>query len=181
LENSRSTLPHKSVKETKVWVSKMVDSREMNGLTDFVILLRDDTPDSTSTSRLTTTSTAINPVKTREPDTGPVIGKIGIYTPLGTSKSGEIGFLLNRSYHRRGLVSEALSAVLGYLFEQKGVQTITTDVDPRNGASIGILEKHGFVLTGTAPRTLEIGGEWVDSEYRALTKGSWESKRRTGL
>lgn len=159
----------------------MVDSRETNGLTDFVILLQDDTQQSTSAPRPTTTSTAANPVDTQEPDIRPVIGKIGIYAPLDVSKSGEIGFLLNGSYHRRGLVSEALSAVLEYLFEQKGVETITTDVDPRNEASIGILEKHGFVLTGRAPRTLEIGGQWVDSEYRTLTKSSWESKHRSGL
>jgi RimJ/RimL family protein N-acetyltransferase len=159
----------------------MVDSRETNGLTDFVMLLQDDTPQSTSALRPPTTSTAVNPVDTQEPDIRPVIGKIGIYAPLNTSKSGEIGFLLNRSYHRRGLVSEALSAVLEYLFEQKGLETITTDVDPRNEASIGILEKHGFVLTGRVPRTLEIGGQWVDSEYRTLAKSSWESKHRTSL
>lgn len=54
---------------------------------------------------------------------------------------------------------------------------ITTDVDPRNEASIGVLEKFGFVLTGRAERTWEVGeGGWVGSEYRVLTREAWEVK-----
>jgi RimJ/RimL family protein N-acetyltransferase len=157
----------------------MVDSQETNGITDFIIVLRDHAQGSLSTSGTTAisdASTLVHPERGSER----VIGKIGIYAPLDQSRSGEIGFLLNRSYHRRGLVSEALSAVIDYLFKERGVEAITTDVDPRNGASIGILQKHGFELTGTAEKTWEIGGEWVDSEFRTLTKHGW-SKRQERL
>jgi RimJ/RimL family protein N-acetyltransferase len=157
----------------------MVDSKDTNGITDFLITLRDDAPKSTPGALLTRITTSVDPVQS-PPQVSPVIGKIGIYTPLDSSRSGEIGFLLNRSYHRKGLVSEALSAMLEYLFEHRDVETITTDVDPRNEACIGILEKHGFVLTGMATRTWQIGNEWVDSEYRTLTKCSWEKTRCSG-
>jgi RimJ/RimL family protein N-acetyltransferase len=170
----------------------MVNSKETNGITDFVIvLLREGDGDgddilqqSSNSPRTTTTESSIS----RSTDSNaPAIGKIGIFSPLillesdfdseslSPAKSGELGFLLNRTYHRRGLVSEALIAVLDYLFSRKGVDAITTDVDPRNQASIGILEKHGFVLTGRKERTWKVGGKWVDSEYRTLTRRGWES------
>ena len=157
----------------------MVDSKDMNGITDFVITLREDAPTSSPRAVLTRSTTSADPVQSLA-QVSPVIGKIGIYAPLDSSRSGEIGFLLNRSYHRKGLVSEALSAMLGYLFEHRDVETITTDVDPRNEACIGILQKHGFVLTGRAPRTWQIGNEWVDSEYRTLTRCRWEKNRLKG-
>ncbi len=86
--------------------------------------------------------------------------------------------MLSRTYHRRGLASEALAAVLEYLFEERGVEGITTDVDPRNEASGGVLEKHGFAVTGRGERTWEIGGVWVDSEYRGLRRQGWEGRSR---
>jgi [ribosomal protein S5]-alanine N-acetyltransferase len=156
------------MEETSAWLPKMVNSKETNGITDFVITLKDAAPQSTS-------KLSLDPARLPELHSGMVIGKIGIYAPLD-SKSGELGFMLNRGYHRRGLVSEALSVVLDYLFEQVGVEAISTDVDPRNEASIGILEKYGFVFTGSAEKTFEIGGEWVDSEFRTLTKQAWRSR-----
>jgi RimJ/RimL family protein N-acetyltransferase len=163
------------VEETEAWLSQMIKSKETNGITDFVILLWDGASESISTAQFGTIPATTDAIGPSQPNAGPVIGKIGIYASVDSSRSGEIGFLLRRSYQRRGLVSEALSAVIGYLFEQRGVEAITTDVDPRNEASIGILKNFGFVLTGRAQRTFEIGGEWVDSEYRTLMKSGWES------
>ena len=159
----------------------MIDSKETNGITDFVITLHEEDKDDgapRSANRSPTMNTTTGESNDRHSTSNPVIGKIGVYRALDSSRSGEISFMLNRSYQRRGLVSEALSAVLDYLFEHKGVEAITTDVDPRNEASIGISEKHGFVLTGTAEMTLEIGGSWMDSEYRTLNREGWERRRR---
>jgi RimJ/RimL family protein N-acetyltransferase len=157
----------------------MVDSKDTNGVTDFVITLRDEGSTATPRALLTCTTTSIDPVQSLT-QVNPVIGKIGIHAPLDSSRCGEIGFLLNRSYHRRGLVSEALSAMLDYLFEHKDVETITTDMDPRNEACIGILEKYGFVLEGRTQLTWQIGNQWVDSEYRTLTRGRWEKNQGSG-
>ncbi|KAF7502663.1 hypothetical protein GJ744_005276 [Endocarpon pusillum] len=168
-----SSLPHKSLEETNEWLAKMINSKKTNGITDFVITLRDSTPSYTSISQPRHVQIETDPIELSKTNVSPVIGKIGIYAPLDASKSGEIGFLLNRSYQGRGFGSEALTTVLHYLFEQKGAETITTDVDPRNGACISLLKKHGFVLTGIAKESYRIGEEWVDSEYRTLTRTGW--------
>jgi len=101
-----------------------------------------------------------------------IIGKIGIW------QSSEIGFLISRAYWRQGLVSEALQAVIPYSFDEKGYERITADVDPRNDASIKILEKHGFVMTGRREKTFKIGGLWVDSVDLVLERTKWREMRR---
>lgn len=173
----RSCLPHRSMEESNFWLSKMINSKETNGITDFVIMLRKDEPQPDSVPRLTNSLTASAPVRLPRLIAGPVIGKIGIWKPLESSKSGEIGFLLHGSYHRRGLMSEALSALVGYLFEWMDVEVITTDVDPRNEACIGMLQKHGFVLTSHETRTWLNGSEWMDSDYLTLTQDIWKRRR----
>lgn len=55
--------------------------------------------------------------------------------------------------------------------------SITADADPRNGASVGILESMGFVKSGFAEKTYRIGDEWVDSDYLRLTRDEWLQKR----
>ena len=158
----------------------MVDSKKTNGITDFVITLRDNAPPYLSTSQPKHVEIENDPIELSKTNNSPVVGKIGIYAPLDACKSGEIGFLLNRSYQGRGFGSEVLTAVLHYLFEQKGVETITTDVDPRNGACISLLKKHGFVLTGHTKESYRIGEEWVDSEYRTLTRSGWDTMKTRG-
>jgi RimJ/RimL family protein N-acetyltransferase len=86
----------------------------------------------------------------------------------------EIGFMVAQAHWRKGLVSEALAAVLPLFFEEPGIQKIVADVDPRNEASIGVLKKFGFVEAGRRERTLEVGGVWVDSLDMALSKHDWE-------
>ena len=105
-----------------------------------------------------------------EKATSTPIGKIGIWSGM------EIGFMVARTHWRRGLVSEALEAVLPILFAHPGIETIFADVDPRNEASIGILKKFGFLETGRRERTFEIGGVWMDSVDFALTKEAWKRK-----
>ena len=108
-------------------------------------------------------------ITTLQPDLLP-IGKIGVWQDL------EIGFLLSRQHWGKGLAKEALHAILPYLFTESGFESLTADIDPRNVASRGILEKMGFQEEAYVERTAEIGGEWVDSAYLRLTKERWEGR-----
>lgn len=104
------------------------------------------------------------------------IGKIGIWTSSAPHTSGEIGFLLCRSYWGKGLISEALTTLLEHFFTKTTYETITADVDPNNAACLGLLNKFGFVVTGTAKRTFQLGEVWVDSVYLELQKETWIDK-----
>ena len=53
---------------------------------------------------------------------------------------------------------EAVGAAIDHVFRTCGIDTLTADVDPENAASIRLLERLGFVRTGFAERTWNIGG-----------------------
>ena len=89
---------------------------------------------------------------------GRVIGKLGGW------KLPEVGYLLDRAVWGRGYASEALTAFIAHR-RRCGSAELTADTDPRNHASIGLLQRHGFVETGRAERTWLIGGNWFDSIY----------------
>lgn len=91
---------------------------------------------------------------------GQAIGKLGCW------RLPEIGYLLAPAMWGRGLASEAMSAFIAHR-RRCGGGELTADTDPRNAASIRLLEKHGFVETGRASRTWLIE-QWFDSIYWRL-------------
>lgn len=97
---------------------------------------------------------------------GRVIGKAGAY------RLPEVGYILHPDVWGQGLAYEALSAVVAHVFASRDVEVLRADVDPRNTASIRLLEKLGFRETGRAMRTWRVGEEWCDSVYLALERES---------
>lgn len=95
---------------------------------------------------------------------GRVIGKAGCW------RLPEIGYILHPDYWRRGLAREALEAVIPKIFSNFPVEALTADVDPRNLASLRLLESLGFVETGRAKGTWQLGEELCDSIYLVLPR-----------
>jgi len=92
---------------------------------------------------------------------GVVIGKLGAW------KLPEIGFLVDRAHWRHGYASEALAAFIDHR-RALGSTELTADVDPRNLQSHRLLERHGFIQTGRASGTWQVGDELCDSVYFRL-------------
>jgi RimJ/RimL family protein N-acetyltransferase len=92
---------------------------------------------------------------------GQVIGKMGAW------RLPDFGYLLAPSAWGRGYASEALKAFLDHRRRTRG-GFLTADTDPRNHASIRLLQRHGFFETGRAEKTWLIGGQWFDSIYWRL-------------
>lgn len=93
---------------------------------------------------------------------GEVVGKLGCW------KLPEIGFHLARDRWGQGIASEALDLFLRRRRSLGEPGRLVADVDPRNLASLALLRRHGFVETGRASATWEVGGELCDSVYLAL-------------
>jgi RimJ/RimL family protein N-acetyltransferase len=98
---------------------------------------------------------------------GQVIGKAGFW------KAPDIGYILHPDHWRLGLAREAVVAVLDRLFGLTDHDKATADVDPDNAASIRLLESLGFHRTGFAERTWNVGGEWKDSFFYAVSREEW--------
>jgi RimJ/RimL family protein N-acetyltransferase len=92
---------------------------------------------------------------------GQLIGKMGAW------RLPEFGFLFDPAHWGRGLAGEALHA---FIERRKALGSVelTADVDPRNTASLRLLGRAGFVETGRASGTWQVGGELCDSVYLRL-------------
>lgn len=95
---------------------------------------------------------------------GRVIGKAGCW------RLPEIGYILHPDHWGQGLAGEALGAAIAHVFATHSVAALTADVDPRNAASLRLLERLGFRETHRAERTMQIGDEWCDSIYLSLPR-----------
>ena len=93
---------------------------------------------------------------------GQTIGKVGLY------RFPEIGFILHPQMWGRGYAQEALEPVLDRAFSVHRLPWVEADVDPRNKASLRLLQRLGFEEVRRATRTWNVGGEWCDSVYLRL-------------
>lgn len=85
--------------------------------------------------------------------TGKVIGSLGIEEldpdPVEGEKYGrEIGYVLSREYWGRGLMPEAVSAVIDYCFRVLGYDYLTCGHFVNNEQSRRVIEKCGFTYFG---------------------------------
>jgi len=91
---------------------------------------------------------------------GKVVGSLGIETyeearypelDLADRRGREIGYVLSKDYWGRGLMTEAVRAVIRWLFEDVGLDFIIIGHYTRNDRSRRVIEKCGFRYVKTLP------------------------------
>lgn len=95
---------------------------------------------------------------------GAAIGK------AGCRRVPQIGYILHPDQWGKGYAREAMVAVIAHVFAHFEIDALKADIDPRNAASLGLLERLGFEPSGRAERTWLIGEEWCDSVYYTLKR-----------
>lgn len=78
---------------------------------------------------------------------GTVVGTLA-FKGLDDRGMVEIGYGMDPKYEGRGLMTEAVSAVIRWAAEQPGVLSIEAETEAGNIASQRVLEKAGFVPSG---------------------------------
>lgn len=78
-----------------------------------------------------------------------LIGSICLWNFSEDKKTTEVGYELDPKFQGKGIMSEALKAVIDFGFTQKGFQTILAYTDFRNIASKKLLKLHGFIPSST--------------------------------
>ena len=86
----------------------------------------------------------------------------------GISLSCSLGYWIGEPFARQGFMTEALSVLLPFLFEELGLHRIEAACLPANEASQGLLRKLGFAQEGYARGYLRINGAWHDHLLFAL-------------
>lgn len=75
-----------------------------------------------------------------------LLGTICLYRFSEDRTEAEVGYELLPEFHKKGIMSEALTAVLDYGFNELNLQTILAFTNKFNENSKGLLLKHDFVL-----------------------------------
>ena len=88
----------------------------------------------------------------------------------GVAQAGSLGYWMGAPYARRGYMSAAVRAVIGFAFGTLRLHRIEAACIPANAASLRLLEKTGFVREGYAREYLCIDGVWQDHLLYARLK-----------
>ncbi|MFD2171635.1 GNAT family N-acetyltransferase [Tumebacillus lipolyticus] len=104
-----------------------------------------------------------------------LIGTIGYHHIDRAWFRSEIAYELNRSLWGKGVMREALLAVLPYGFDQMNLNRIEGLVSPENVGSLRLLEKSGFTKEGVLKEYMYFGGRFHDAVVYALLKSEFEA------
>ena len=78
-------------------------------------------------------------------DSPVLIGSICLWNFSEDKKTAEVGYDLDPEFHGKGIMSEALKAVIDFGFNRDGFETIKAYTDYRNIPSKKLLKQHGFI------------------------------------
>lgn len=118
---------------------------------------------------------------------GKVIGSLGIemynelnYPELAGLNGRELGYVLSRDYWGRGLMPEAVQAVMNYLYAEVDLDFILVGHFDWNKQSARVIEKCGFSYIKTLPYVTQFGKQENSVEYIQWNPGRGKPHFMTG-
>lgn len=102
-----------------------------------------------------------------------VIGVIDIRAVDWNNRNGEIGYWLGKDYWGKGLMTEAVSVILKFGFEELKLHRVYAKVFADHLGSKRVLEKSGFKLEGTMRKEHYRYGRWHDMLIYGVLRGEW--------
>lgn len=90
-----------------------------------------------------------------------LIGDVGVRLHENL-RQAEIGFTLDRKHQGHGYATEAVRALVRYLFAERHLLRVSAECDARNAPSARLLERVGFRREGLRRQHTWIKGEWTD-------------------
>lgn len=110
-----------------------------------------------------------------------LIGHCTLFNISATHRRAETGYALARRHWGHGYACEAMSLVLDYAFGPLGLHRVEADVDPRNGGSIRLLERLGFVREGLLRERWRVNDEVTDSAMFGLLAPDYATATRLAV
>ena len=102
---------------------------------------------------------------------GHAIGSISVVDHDDKVGKAQIGYCIGQSWWRMGIVTEALHAVMDFLFDEVGYNRIEARHDPSNPHSGGVMRKCGMKYEGTLRQSDWNNQGVCDACWYALLKG----------
>lgn len=104
---------------------------------------------------------------------GELVGTCTLAAVDRQHRRAELGFAVLRRWWGRRVASRALPPVIDFAFERLGLHRLEADADPRNQASLRVLERLGFRREGLLRERYLQGGEAQDAVFFGLLRRDW--------
>ncbi|MFE6976329.1 GNAT family N-acetyltransferase [Streptomyces sp. NPDC057682] len=105
----------------------------------------------------------------RNRETGEATGTVNINSVIrGRYQGASLGYAAFAPSAGRGYMTEGLTLVLRYAFEQLRLHRLEASIQPANTASLAVVRRLGFQYEGLSPAYLYIDGAWRDHERFSL-------------
>ena len=103
-------------------------------------------------------------------ESGCVIGTIGFMWIQSDNAAAEVGYSLARGFWNRGIMTEALRAVIDFGFRTLNLNRIEAQHEIENPASGAVMRKCGMRFEGTLRQRLLNKGKFVDVALYAILR-----------
>jgi RimJ/RimL family protein N-acetyltransferase len=110
-----------------------------------------------------------------EAATGRPVGEFMLRLASPEHRQGELGWTVHPDFQGRGFGTEGAGEMLRIGFENLGLHRISAECDPRNVASMRVMEKLGMRREALFIEAELIQGEWVDSMVYGLLASEWRA------
>lgn len=106
--------------------------------------------------------------------TGQAVGAVGFHSPSsGKEDDMNIGYALHPDHWGQGYMTQAVRAVVQFIFERYSCASISADVFDDNPASRRVLEKCGFTVSGQGKATGKARGVEMTDTTLTLQHKDW--------
>jgi [ribosomal protein S5]-alanine N-acetyltransferase len=105
------------------------------------------------------------------------IGLVGHYMPHPVLETIDVWYVIgDRQARRKGYATEAVSLLVGHLFDTSPLPRIGATVDVENHPSVLLLERVGFQREGVLRSALFHHARWHDIAVYGLIRDDWAAK-----
>jgi RimJ/RimL family protein N-acetyltransferase len=112
------------------------------------------------------------------PDSGTVVGDVGLAWMGDDHRRAEIGYRFLPAFHGCGFATEAAAAVVDLAFDHLRAHRVYGALDGRNTASARVLERLGMRQEAHLVHHEWYKGEWADEVVYGVLADEWVHHRR---
>jgi ribosomal-protein-alanine N-acetyltransferase len=111
----------------------------------------------------------------RDPTQPGVVGEANFNNIIrGVFHACYLGYRIDHRAEGQGLMREALTASLDYVFKEMNLHRVMANYIPHNERSGRLLRRLGFSVEGYARDYLLIAGQWQDHVLTVLSNPNWK-------
>jgi [ribosomal protein S5]-alanine N-acetyltransferase len=110
-------------------------------------------------------------------DSGEPIGMVNYHEHHMVHGRMAVGWILHRSWQRRGIMREAVPAFLAHCFDGLNAHRIEARIEAENLPSVALADWLGFQREGRMRDWMFVGGQARSPHMHALLRPDWNARR----